>query len=155
MAPADQRENIAASTGRRRLLEYLVGTGVVASLASVFYPVLKFILPPRGAELDADVVAAAVDELAPNSAKIFRFGNRPGILVRMQDGSYRAFNAVCTHLNCTVQYRLRERDIWCACHNGVYNLQGGNVSGPPPRPLDSFDVHVRGKEVVVSRRVRS
>jgi cytochrome b6-f complex iron-sulfur subunit len=140
---------------RRRLLEVLVGTGVMASLASILYPILKFVLPPQGADLDADAVAAQEGELAPNTGKIFRFGNRPGLLVRLADGNYVAFSAVCTHLNCTVQYRAREHDIWCACHNGVYNLQGGNVSGPPPRPLEQYEVHLRGKDIVVSRRSRS
>ena len=92
-----------------------------------------------------------MDELAPNAAKIFRFGNRPGLLVRLGDGRYRAFSAICTHLNCTVQFRAREHDVWCACHNGVYDLQGRNVSGPPPRPLEQYEVHVRGEEVVVAR----
>ena len=33
------------------------------------------------------------------------------------------------------------RQIWCACHNGLYDLAGRNVSGPPPRPLEVFEVH--------------
>lgn len=149
-------ETSSAAPGRRRLLGFLLGSSVVASLASMFYPVLKFVLPPRTGELDSDtVVAARADELSPNAAKIFRFGNRPGILIRLPEGGYRAFSAICTHLNCTVQYRQREHDIWCACHNGVYDLQGRNVSGPPPRPLEYYDVHVRGDEVVVARRTQA
>lgn len=144
-----------STTGRRRLLGFMVGSGVVASLVSFIYPILKFVLPPPLAELDTDTVAAQADELAPGTAKVFRFGNRPAILIRLADGNYRALSAVCTHLNCTVQYRPHERDIWCACHNGVYNLQGANVSGPPPRPLQEFPVHVRGKEIVVSRGSRA
>jgi cytochrome b6-f complex iron-sulfur subunit len=136
--------------GRRRLLGFLVGSGVMASLVSVVYPILRFVLPPPTGELDADTIAAKANELAVNSAKVFRMGNRPGILVHMADGNYRAFSAVCTHLNCTVQYRQREHDIWCACHNGVYNLQGAVVSGPPPKPLEQFEVHTRGDEIVVS-----
>lgn len=140
---------------RRRLLGWLVGSGVLASLASILYPIFKFLLPPRSGELGADTIAARVGELHPNSAKIFRLGNHPGILIQLADGSYRAFSAVCTHLNCTVQFRPRERDIWCACHNGVYSLQGANVSGPPPRPLEQYEVHVRGQEIVVSRGSRT
>lgn len=140
--------------GRRRLLKTLVGSGVVASFVSICYPILKFLLPPRTGELDSDTVAARADELAPNSAKIFRFGNSPGILIRLADGNYRAFSAVCTHLNCTVQYRKAENDIWCACHNGTYDLMGRNVSGPPPRPLSEYQVHARGQEIVVSRAAR-
>jgi Rieske Fe-S protein len=59
---------------------------------------------------------------------------------------------VCTDLNCTVQYREDLHQIWCACHNGLYDLAGRNVSGPPPRPLESFEVHVQGEDVVVSRK---
>jgi Rieske Fe-S protein len=144
-----------APSGRRRLLGFLFGSGVVASLISFIYPILKFVFPPTLAEMDTDTVAAEAGELAPGKAKIFRFGNRPALLIHLEDGSYRALSAVCTHLSCTVQYRPREQDIWCPCHNGVYNLQGGNVSGPPPRPLQQFDVHVRGKEIVVSRSSRT
>ncbi|MBI1739060.1 MAG: ubiquinol-cytochrome c reductase iron-sulfur subunit [Acidobacteria bacterium] len=141
--------------GRRRVLGFLVGSGVMASFVSFVYPILSFVLPPQSGELDADTVAAKVNELAANSAKIFRMGNRPGILVRTADGDYRAFSAVCTHLNCTVQYRQREHDIWCACHNGVYNLQGAVVSGPPPKPLEQFEVHARGQDLVVTRESRT
>lgn len=146
----------APTPTRRRLLGFLLGSSVLASLASVLYPILKFVLPPKTGELDTDsVVAARADELAPDAAKIFRFGNRPGLLIRLPDGAYRGFSATCTHLNCTVQFRAREHDIWCACHNGIYDLQGRNLSGPPPRPLEEYDVHVRGEEIVVARRTRA
>jgi Rieske Fe-S protein len=87
----------------------------------------------------------------PNTGQIFKFGSRPGILVRTSAGDLRAFSAVCTHLNCTVQYRSDLSEIWCACHNGHYDLNGKNVAGPPPRPLDAFVVNVRGAQIVVSK----
>lgn len=142
-------------SSRRRVLEVLMGSSIVASLASFVYPILKFVLPPRTTEADPDTVVGKVNELPANSAKLFPFGERPAILIRKPDGSYAALTAVCTHLNCTVQYRAVEHDIWCACHNGVYNLEGHNVSGPPPRPLEEFEVHVRDNHVVVSRKARS
>jgi Rieske Fe-S protein len=51
-----------------------------------------------------------------------------------------------------VQYRDDTHQVWCACHNGIYDLGGRNVSGPPPRPLETYDVHVRGDEIIVERR---
>jgi cytochrome b6-f complex iron-sulfur subunit len=93
-----------------------------------------------------------VGDLKANSSKIFRFGNRPALLLLTAEGEYRALSATCTHLSCTVQYRSDLREIWCACHNGMYDLNGRNISGPPPRPLEVFQVHVRGEEVVVSRK---
>lgn len=138
---------------RRRMIEVFLGGGLFASLVSFIYPVLRYLIPPAIADLGGDeIVAAKVNELKPNSAKIFRFGSRPGLLILNSDGSYRALSATCTHLGCTVQYRSDLRQIWCACHNGIYDLNGRNVSGPPPRPLDVFEVHSRGDEIVVSRK---
>jgi cytochrome b6-f complex iron-sulfur subunit len=137
---------------RRRTVEFLLGGGLFASLASFFYPVLRYLVPPAVPDLGGDeVVACKTGELKPNGSKIFRFGNRPALLLLTADGEYHALSAVCTHLSCTVQYRSDLREIWCACHNGLYDLAGRNVSGPPPRPLQTYQVHIRGDEVVVSR----
>jgi cytochrome b6-f complex iron-sulfur subunit len=138
---------------RRRLVELFLGSGLFASLVAFVYPVLRYLVPPPVADLGGDeVIAAKVGDLKLNSAKIFRFGNRPGLLLRVGEGEYRAFSATCTHLSCTVQYRTDLHEIWCACHNGMYDLNGRNVSGPPPRPLENYQVHVRGDDLVVSRK---
>jgi len=136
----------------RRWVNLLLGSGVVASIISFIYPAVRYIIPPPVAESASSfVVAAKVGELKNNTGKIFKFGSRPALLVRLADGNYRAFSAVCTHLNCTVQYRSDLQEIWCACHNGLYDLEGRNVSGPPPRPLETFEVHLQGEDVVVTR----
>lgn len=142
-----------AKAPRRRFVEGLLGSGLVASIVSFAYPILRYLVPPAVANLGEDeVVACKVGELKPNSAKIFAFGSRPALLVLTSGGEYHALSAVCTHLSCTVQYRNETHEVWCACHNGLYDLNGRNISGPPPRPLQEFDVHVRGTEVVVSRK---
>jgi cytochrome b6-f complex iron-sulfur subunit len=138
---------------RRRLVEILLGGGVVASIVAFVYPVLRYLVPPPVPDLGGDeVVAAKLGDLKPNGSKIFRFGTRPALLLLTAEGEYRALSAVCTHLSCTVQYRNDLHEIWCACHNGLYDLNGRNISGPPPRPLDAFQVHERGDEIVVSRK---
>jgi Rieske Fe-S protein len=83
---------------------------------------------------------------------VHRFGNRPGLLLRTASGDYRAMSATCTHLSCTVQFRDDMQQVWCACHNGHYDLNGRNIAGPPPRPLELYEVQVRGEEVFVRRR---
>jgi Rieske Fe-S protein len=139
--------------GRRRLLDLLLSGSLGAFLAAVFYPVGRFLMPPPVEETVASTtVAAKVADLKPNSGKVFRFGARPGILIRLPSGDWRAFSGVCTHLQCTVQYRADLERIWCPCHNGYFDLSGRNVSGPPPAPLEAFDVVVKGEDVVVTRR---
>lgn len=149
----ETRDAVPGAASRRGFLEILLGSGLVAALGSIFYPALRFVVPPKVAESqEASVVAAQVGELVPNSGRIFKFGSRPGLLVRTPAGEYRAFSAMCTHLQCTVQYRDDFQAIWCACHNGRFDLAGRNVAGPPPRPLETYDVAVRGNDIVVSKR---
>ena len=144
---------LSATLPRRGFVEVLLGSGFLATATAFVYPVLRYLVPPKTADLGGDsVVAGRVGELKPNSAKIFRFGSRPGLLIRTASGEYRAMSATCTHLSCTVQYRDDLREVWCACHNGKYNLDGRNISGPPPRPLEAFEVQVRGEEIFVRRR---
>ena len=141
---------------RRSILDTILGAGVATTAVAALYPVSRFLVPPAGGEPStASVVAARLADLRPNSGIVFPFGTRPAILVRTPEGELRAYSAVCTHLDCTVQYRADTSQIWCACHNGYYDLSGNVVSGPPPRPLEGFAVAVRGEpgreEVVVSR----
>jgi cytochrome b6-f complex iron-sulfur subunit len=138
--------------GRRWVVNALLGTGVLASIATFRYPALRYIIPPAVSESTSrTVVAAKTGELKNNSAKVFRFGSEPAILIRTVSGDYVALSAVCTHLGCTVQYRSDLHEIWCPCHNGMYDLNGRNVSGPPPKPLAKYDVHVQGEDIVVTR----
>lgn len=141
---------------RRRFLDALLSVGFVSTAAAIAYPVGRFLVPPASGEpATASVVAARAVALRPNSAVIFKFGNKPGIVVRTAEGDVKAFSAVCTHLDCTVQFKPDTTQLWCACHNGTYDLGGNVVSGPLPRPLEMFTVNLRGEgddtEIVVSR----
>jgi Rieske Fe-S protein len=128
---------------RRVILNWFLGGSTFAWLGSVVYPALRFLSPPPEQE-------AAVSSV--KSGKIFKFGRKPALIVRGPDGTFRAFLAKCTHLDCVVQYRSDKERIWCACHDGFYDLNGTNVSGPPPRPLDALEVHMKGDDVYVTRK---
>jgi cytochrome b6-f complex iron-sulfur subunit len=156
MVTMQTQETPPAQPGRRRLVEILLGSGLFATIVSFAYPILRYLVPPAVADLGGDeVVASKVGELRANGSKIFRFGNRPALLLLSPEGEYRALSATCTHLSCTVQYRNDRHQVWCACHNGFYDLNGRNIAGPPPRPLEIYQVHLRGDEVVVSRKRES
>ena len=141
----------STSPSKRRTLQMLLSAGGTALLAAIAYPVIAYLKPPKlSGQSVSSVGLGAVDEYAPASATLFRFGEKPGLLMRYQDGSFRAFSATCTHLDCTVQYREDMGIIWCACHNGKYDLECRNIEGPPPKPLDEFTVIVKDGEVHVT-----
>lgn len=137
---------------RRKIAQFLLWAGSIGVISATLFPILRFIIPPKVREaVTNSVVAAAENELNPGSAKIFKFGSEPGILIRLQSGQFRAFSAVCTHLQCTVQYRKDLGHIWCACHNGHYDLNGHVISGPPPRPLPEYKVNIKEGNIYVSK----
>jgi Rieske Fe-S protein len=138
---------------RRRLLDWLLSASSGTLIGVLLYPIARYIVPPEQSEAAGDaLVVGKLKDFPLGSGKVVRFGARPAIVVHMPGGEFRAFSAVCTHLQCTVQYRADLELIWCACHNGRFDLAGRNVGGPPPRPLDPFGVAVRGDDVVVSRK---
>ncbi len=134
-------------------MSWFLGGSIGATLVSFLYPVLRYLVPPQTSEpslseFELDVKAS---DIAPNSGRIVPMSGKPVLLFRTPSGDLRALIAVCTHLDCTVQYRKERTDIWCACHNGTYDLKGVNVSGPPPRPLTPMEVFVRGEKIVLKR----
>ena len=154
---------------RAWLLRSLTGA-ISATVVAIFYPVAYFLRPRRATVSGALEVVAPfkVNELPNAPGNPFNFGGKPCLVVLTPDGAnrraagerlrsddVRAFNALCTHVDCTVKFRPDRADIFCNCHEGVYDLNGKNVAGPPPRPLEMYKVTLRGdvgkEEIVVSR----
>ncbi|MBI3587377.1 MAG: Rieske (2Fe-2S) protein [Ignavibacteriales bacterium] len=138
---------------KRDFLKIVLGGSLIAWLASILYPVLAYMKPPKQAEVEVNSVKVGkLKDIEKEAGTIVRFGNKPVILVRTVNDELRAFSATCTHLDCTVQFRKDMGLIWCACHNGKYDLNGRNVAGPPPRPLDDFRVIIQGEDVFISKK---
>ncbi len=138
---------------RRSLVKWLIGGGFVASLTSFLYPAIRYLSPPKTSQSDVNqIVAGKTNSLPPNSGKIVRFGDQPVILIHVRGDDWRAFSAICTHLSCIVQYDPDRRQIWCPCHDGRYDLRGNVVGGPPPKPLEEYQVRLSQDEVVVTRK---
>jgi cytochrome b6-f complex iron-sulfur subunit len=139
--------------GRRRVLDWLLGGWATSVMAAIGYPIARYLVPPALPEAPTRTVTGGkASTLAPNSSRIIPFGSAPAIVLRTPGGDLRAFTGTCTHLACTVQYRPDLQHVWCACHNGHYDLNGRNIAGPPPRPLEEYDVRVKDDEIVVSRK---
>lgn len=138
---------------RRSFIDIFFGGSLVATIAAFLYPVVRYILPVKttGAT-QTSVTAAKAGELPPNTAKVFKFGSAPAVLVNTAEGVLVALSAVCTHLTCTVRYDSETGTLFCPCHNGRFDLGGNVLSGPPPRPLETFKVDTSGADIIVSRK---
>lgn len=151
---AKNETSVAVDNGRRNILNWFLTTTAGAFLVSVFYPLGRYLIPPKIEESTARTVTLALkpQEIKANSGQIFRFGSQPAMLVKTPAGELKAFSAGCTHLACIVQFRSDIGHLWCACHNGHFDLNGKNIEGPPPKPLEEYVVNVRSDQIVVSKR---
>jgi Rieske Fe-S protein len=147
----NERENVQ-NRGKRDFLKVVLGSGLAALAGAVLYPIITYLKPPVQAEVEVKSVSAGkMGDIPRESGKIVKFGSKPVILVRTAADELRAFSAVCTHLDCTVQFNKDIGMIWCACHNGKYDLTGRNVAGPPPRPLEPYKVIIQGDEILIAK----
>lgn len=142
----------ATTQTRRSFLDLILGSSLFLLLASIFYPVGKYLVPPHieGPNVNS-VDVGPLSDFPKGFSKVVRFGRKPVIVFRQKNGDIKALAATCTHLDCTVQFKKETEQIWCACHNGVYSVQGTNISGPPPRPLAQYQVNIKAENIIVTK----
>ena len=92
------------------------------------------------------VLLGSVRTLARNQARAYTdpASGDPALLLHLADGRYVAYDAVCTHAGCTVQYDPTRRQLVCPCHGAAYDPARGAavIAGPAPSPLTPLAIRV-------------
>ncbi len=114
------------------------------------WPALRFATPPSEGSASGSATVRRADVLAAG-AKLVEVGG-DAVLVIAVGEELRAFSARCTHLGCAVRYERATSEFACPCHAGRYAADGRVLSGPPPAPLQEYEVTVAGDDVVIERR---
>jgi cytochrome b6-f complex iron-sulfur subunit len=145
--------NQDASLGRRRLITYLLGFSVVATLGGVLTPVVGYLWPPKGASAGGSgrVQVGTTVDFPAGQGKVVPVNDKPVIMVNTAQGGLKAFSAICPHLGCIVEWDEPRQFILCPCHDGRFNsVNGAIISGPQPAPLPELALTVEGDAVYVS-----
>jgi nitrite reductase/ring-hydroxylating ferredoxin subunit len=138
---------------RRTFLNTLFGGWLLAFFSGTFYALMKFAFPTLGKEPDFVVLNRdAFAGIPDNSVKPFAWGGVLGLYLKRSDGSVIALKGVCTHMECNVAYKPEERKFYCACHQGWFDENGRNIAGPPPKPLQTFDVMEEGDKLIIAQK---
>lgn len=84
---------------------------------------------------------------------------RAAWVVKQDKENLIVFNPRCTHLTCAYSWKEEgphKGHFFCPCHDGVFDINGGVVSGPPPRPLDILPVKIEdGKLFTIYKDFRA
>jgi len=138
---------------RRTFLNTLFFGWAAAFFSGTFYALMKFAFPTLGKEPDF-VVLNRKDfvDLAANSVKAFPWGGTVGLYLKKADGSVIALKGVCTHMECNVAYKPEMKRFYCACHQGWFDENGKNITGPPPKPLERFEIEEEGENLIIARK---
>lgn len=149
-APASKSET-AERESRRGFIDLLLGVSVAGWIATILYPVLAFLkpLPYSGPTGPVHLTRDERGRLEEDGFVIVPVSGKRALVFRDASGGVRAMDAKCTHEACTVRFVSAESMIWCACHNGKFDVDGNVISGPPPRPLPRFTV-AEGKDGTIT-----
>ena len=73
----------------------------------------------------------------------------PALAVQISGNRVVAFDAVCTHAGCTVQYDTGQKVLFCPCHGAEFDPANNAavIAGPAPSPLAPIKVTVSGGEI--------
>ena len=100
-------------------------------------------------EVGKGQIISKESEVAPNSAITFTNVDtgQQSVLVRLKNGEFVAYSAVCTHQACTVAYK--DGQLACPCHGSVFDPARGAAveNGPASSTLPRLDIEVREGEV--------
>jgi menaquinol-cytochrome c reductase iron-sulfur subunit len=143
----------------------LLGTQLVGATVTLLLgiPIVGFILSPLFRRLpvyEAKVgdISGVPDGEPTKFTVTFPEGDwtsstvRAAVYVVKQNGSYKIFSNTCTHMECPVHWDDALRQFLCPCHGGLYDINGNNVGGPPPKPLPQYVHRIDGTTLYIQDR---
>ncbi len=122
----------------------VTGTGNSAATATTT-PVAPPTTTPPGATGTGNRIAL-INAVPTNSATSFTIPSTgdPGVLVHLNNGQFVAYDALCTHAGCQVQYDPGSQLLQCPCHGAAFDpAKDAEVVNPPAQsPLAPVKISV-------------
>ena len=70
-------------------------------------------------------------------------------VVKTQNNGLLVFGPRCTHLGCAHHWEEATKQFVCPCHKSLFSIEGKVLAGPAARPLDRYDVKLKGNKLLV------
>jgi cytochrome b6-f complex iron-sulfur subunit len=134
---------------RRRLIVYAwIGAAAIV-VSELIFGTFAFLWPRRkGPKVETVFIAGKVSDFKVGEVVPFR---KERAFILKTEAGFLAISAVCTHLNCIVNWNEMLKKFECPCHGAKFNRNGEVLEGPPPRALDLYKLQIVAGNVVVDR----
>lgn len=143
----EQPRTSSGDADRRSFLNIALGTLSGIFVASLLYPLFRFLWPARNQAGGEGRVGIPLEEMLVGQSRIVPLRGEPVLVIR-EAAKVVALSATCTHLGCLVKYR-GGGVVDCPCHAASFDLNGNVRGGPAPRPLASYAVRIEGRQIVI------
>lgn len=155
------------SRSRRSFFGALLGVGSFCVTALLAVPLARFALFPllrRTTELKGSPVGSVSDfaSLTEPVARTIQIEQVDGwrkavtektvYLTKDSHGQLAALSSICPHLGCVVPWVSSKQEFACPCHGARYSPEGGRISGPSLRGMDTLETSVEDGQVLVHFR---
>ena len=142
-------DKLDQKVSRRDFVGWIIRGGIFATLAGMIMPALSYVWPVMGHGPSNEMEeVGGVEDIPVGGAKKVIVGGSALLIIRTAS-EFKAYSAICTHLGCIVDWDAPKKEIVCPCHAGTFDVEGRNVSGPPPKPLAAYQVHVADGKIFV------
>jgi nitrite reductase/ring-hydroxylating ferredoxin subunit len=135
------------SISRRKLIVYAwIGAAAIV-IGELIVGTFAFLWPRRKEGKGEKVfIAGKASDFRMGEVVYFR---KEKTMIKKVERGFLAFSAVCTHLNCVVNWNEMLKKFECPCHGAKFDPNGEVLEGPPPRPLDLYKLQIIDEKLVV------
>ncbi len=135
-----------------------VTTAVLSTImgAVVGLPVIGYLIDPalKAQKSDTWIPLGPLENYPIGKPTLFTFTrskvngwektvNSHGVFVlQKSENEVTVLSNVCTHLSCRVNWHEDVQEYICPCHDAQFDADGKVLGGPPPRPLDKYEIKV-------------
>ena len=141
--PSDAELSSGSESRRNALVSVLTGflSFVIVAIPSFMAGSFKLDATTDSLPDDGTPVAVTVKSTLDDAWNRFKDVPVGSVWLRKQpDGSVIAFNSICPHLGCSVNYRRSDDDFFCPCHTSSFDLDGTKTNEVPPRNMDELEI---------------
>ncbi|MBI3819527.1 MAG: Rieske (2Fe-2S) protein [Planctomycetes bacterium] len=118
---------------RRGMMTWIIMIGgLAASYGTAAVHALRYLTPNRKPRI-WKAYAGGVHDIPAGTSKIYNSPDGRKVVITNTGEQFTALSDVCPHLGCKVHWNESSKQFICPCHNGVFDVNGVAISGPPAK----------------------